>query len=62
MGYVLIVVTVLFSGAGIASDTRFHEFASAQACETARAGVVQGLTNMKGTIGREVFAACYPQT
>ena len=59
MGYVLVMVTVLYSGAGITSDTRFQEFASESACETARAGIEQGLLGMKGTIGREVFAACY---
>ena len=59
MSYVLVMVTVLYSGAGITSDTRFQEFANENACETARAGVERGLLEMKGTIGREVFAACY---
>ena len=61
MSYVLVMVTVLYSGMGVASDTRFQEFATENACETARAGVERGLLNLKGTIGREIFAACYPK-
>ncbi len=57
MSYVLVMVTVLYSGTGVASDTRFQEFVTENACETARAGVERGLLNLKGTIGREVFAA-----
>ena len=61
MSYILVIVTVVFSGGGIASDTRFQEFANENACETGRAGLEQGLLSMKGTMGREVFAACYPR-
>ena len=61
MSYVLVMVTVLYSSAGIMSDTRFQEFANESACETARAGVERGVVDMKGTVGREVFAACYPK-
>lgn len=60
MSYVLVMVTVLYSSTGVASDTTFQEFASESACETARDGVERGLIKMKGTIGREIFAACYP--
>ncbi len=61
MPYVLVVITVFSSSAGVASDTRFHEFSSRTACESARVEVERGVREMKGTLGRELFAACFPR-
>ncbi len=57
--FVLIVITVLTSSSGIASDTRFHEFSSEAACHAARDGISAGVQGLGGTLGRGVFAACY---
>ena len=61
MIYVLVVITIFTSASGAASDTRFHEFDGKAACETARDGIVRALGALKGTMGREVIAACYPK-
>jgi len=59
MIYVLAIVTVFSTSQGIATDTRFHEFASRAACETARNGIRQGVSGINGQMGREVFADCF---
>ena len=59
MGHVLIMVVVFSSDSGVSTDPRSFEFDSEQACETARAGLASGIDELKGTLGREVFAACY---
>tara|TARA_B100000029_G_scaffold502827_2_gene578754 strand:- start:1028 stop:1216 length:189 start_codon:yes stop_codon:yes gene_type:complete len=59
MGHVLIMVVVFSSATGVATDSRSFEFDTEQACETARAGLVSGVDELKGTLGREVFVACY---
>lgn len=60
MGYVLVVITVFSTAAGVATQTQFHEFYDRDSCRQAQAGIEQGVSGMKGTFGREVFAACYP--
>lgn len=60
--HILIVITVLTSSSGIASDTRFAEFSSKAACDAARDGISAGVQALDGTLGRDVFAACYPKT
>lgn len=61
MIYVLVVVTVFTASGSVATQTRFHEFSSHAACEVARVGIGKGVLQMKGTMGRELFAACYPK-
>lgn len=60
MIYVLVVITVFSTSAGVSTNTRFQGFHTRAACETARKGIEGGVTNMKGNVGREVFTACYP--
>ena len=57
--YVLVVVTVFTSSAGLATDTRFHEFDSKSACNVARDGIVAGIDKLHGTLGRTVYAHCF---
>lgn len=59
MAHVLLIITIFTTSQGIASDTRFHEFANQGACEAARADVVRGVSGIEGQIGRDVYAACY---
>ena len=59
MAHVLLIIAIFTTSQGIASDTRFHEFANQPACEAARADVTRGVSVIKGQIGRDVFAACY---
>ncbi len=59
MSYVLVMVVVFASAGGVTSDTRALEFDNRQACETARMGIEEGVLALKGTLGRQVFAACY---
>lgn len=61
MIHVLVVVTVFSTTSGISTYTAFQEFTNSAACEQARAGIVDGIDRMKGTIGRHVFADCYPK-
>ena len=61
MPYVLIVIAVFSSTGGVSSNTEFYEFANEQSCETARDGIQSGVLRLKGTLGREVFTACYPR-
>jgi len=61
MIYVLVVITVFTTTAGVGTETRFQEFAGREACESARQDIEQGLAQMKGTMGREWFTACYPK-
>lgn len=61
MAYVLVVITVFSTAGGIATDTRFQEFSTRAACETAQNGIEDGVATMKGTMGRELFVACYPK-
>jgi|SaaInlStandDraft_2_1057019.scaffolds.fasta_scaffold854548_1 hypothetical protein len=60
--FILVLVTVLASSSGIASDTRFQEFNSKAACDAARDGIEAGVQALDGTLGRDVFAACYSKT
>ena len=53
------MVVVFASAGGVTSDTRALEFDNRQACETARMGIEEGVLALKGTLGRQVFAACY---
>jgi len=60
MSYVLVVITVFTMTGSVATDTRFHEFDTREACERAREGIEQGFAGtIKGDMGREFFAACY---
>ena len=59
MSYVLVMVIAFSSASGVATDARTQEFANEAACEAARAGIEEGVSNLKGTLGRAVFAACY---
>ena len=59
MAYVLVVITIFSTTNGIATDTRFQEFASRAACEAARGGLEDWAGRLKGTMGRELHAACY---
>ena len=61
MSYLLVVITVLYTGGGVTSDTTFQEFLTESACKKAQVGIEQGVLTMKGTVGREVFAECYPK-
>ncbi|MEM7405761.1 MAG: hypothetical protein AAF458_10745 [Pseudomonadota bacterium] len=57
--YILVVITIITSSTGVATDTRFQEFDNRPACEAARDGIVAGVNRIKGTVGRDVYAACY---
>ncbi|MCH9672856.1 MAG: hypothetical protein K0U93_15575 [Gammaproteobacteria bacterium] len=59
MLYVLVVITIFTNSAGIATDTRFQEFGSKQACLTAKNTLEKGVYATKGEFGREVFADCF---
>ena len=59
--YVLVVITVLTSSSGVATDTRFQEFNTKAACEAARDGISAGVRGLDGTLGRDVYTACYPK-
>ncbi|MCP5155147.1 MAG: hypothetical protein H6983_13330 [Ectothiorhodospiraceae bacterium] len=61
MSWVLVVITVFTTSSGVSTETRFHDFATSAACEAAAAGISAGVGGMKGTIGRDVFTACYPK-
>lgn len=58
MSYVLVLITVFSSAAGVHSQTAFHEFASQGACERAAEEIRTAVTSMKGTMGRTVIARC----
>ena len=62
MPWVLIVITVFSTSAGVSTQTAFQQFTTQSACERARDGVTNGIDHMKGTLGRDVFAACYPKS
>jgi len=53
------MVVVFASAGGVATDTKTVEFDSRDACEVARVGIEDGILELKGTLGRQVFAACY---
>jgi hypothetical protein len=57
--FVFVAITVLTSSSGIVRDTHFQEFNSKSACQAARDGIAVGLQALDGTLGRDVFAACY---
>ena len=59
MIHVLMIVTVMTTSTGVATNTRFQEFSSLQTCEVARDGAIRGIAAIKGTLGRDVFAECY---
>ena len=59
MVHVLVVITIFTTAQGIATQTRFHEFGSRAACVTARDGVRDGIADIKGQMGREVYAECF---
>jgi hypothetical protein len=61
MSYVLVVITVFSTTAGVASDTRFEEFGSRAACERAEQGIRAGIQAIPGTLAREVVTACFPR-
>ena len=61
MSYVLVIVVVFSSAAGVATDTRTVEFDNEAACQRAQTGVEQGVLNIKGTLGRQLFVDCYPK-
>jgi hypothetical protein len=59
LNYVLVMVVVFASAGGVATDTKTVEFDNRDACEVARIGIEDGILELKGTLGRQVFAACY---
>ena len=61
MVHVLIVITVFTSTSGVTSDTRFQEFNTHAACESARADVESWARDLKGPLSRQIFARCYPK-
>ena len=60
MTHVLILITVFSTGGGVHSQTRFQEFASLDACRRAAESIRRAVTEMPGTLGREVIAECHP--
>jgi hypothetical protein len=58
--YVLVLITVFSSNAGLHSQTAFQEFATRDACEQAAAAIREGVSGLSGTLGREVIAQCHP--
>ncbi len=59
--HVLVLTTVISSSTGITTDARFQEITSRETCEAARDGIQSVVAGLKGTIGREVFAECFPK-
>ena len=59
--HVLVLIAIITSSTGVTTDARFQEFSSLATCEAARDGIKAGVAAIKGTLGREVFAECYPK-
>ena len=55
------LITVISSSTGVTTNARFQEFSSRVTCEAARDDIQSGVAALKGTIGREVFAECFPK-
>ncbi|MFQ5785389.1 MAG: hypothetical protein ACE5H8_11290 [Alphaproteobacteria bacterium] len=61
MTYVLVVITVFVMTGSVSSESRFQEFDSKAACETAKAGIGAWIDGLGGSLGRHFFVACYPK-
>ncbi len=61
MIYVLVVITVFNITGALTTETRFQEFDSREACETAKVGIAEAIASFEGPMGRKVFVACYPK-
>ena len=57
--YVLVLITVFSASNGVHSQTQFQEFANRTACEEAAKSIRAAVTNLKGTLGRDVIAQCH---
>jgi hypothetical protein len=59
MSYVLVLITVFSASGAVDSNTAFQEFASRQACERAADEIRRGVSQLAGTLGRDVIAQCH---